>query len=236
VLCGQDSSVSPGERTRILGSFGFACVVEILALMSSLIRAEMHRGPKNPGAGNRWLERALSLLYVPEQIRDTLLVLRLAAREGTVYRGERWLKAKAAFITATAGESPERIWTDILQAHVAVLGQRYYYRVIHDLLPNYPGNRRAGAVEPLNTYRVLFDPRVFEDKPIIVQGALNTLVIVRRPDGTLAPGPRWQAWIRFLVGALANPPPPPSRRQNRPAGRPNLSVVNGGTASKAGRR
>jgi hypothetical protein len=231
VLAGQDTSVSPVERTRILGSFGSASLMEVLALLSSIIRMEMHRDPRRRGDRRGWLDGVFALINLPQQVRDSMLLYRLNARESSLFRGDRWRQSRSDFVDAAQGEKPEGVWSDML-AHVAGAGPRAYHKTILELLPNYSGTRRGPATVPVSMPGILFDARVFENKPVIVQVALNTLVIVRRADGSLAAGPRWQAWIRFLIGALAGPPPPGRRQNGASGGKPKLRVVGGSATSK----
>jgi hypothetical protein len=231
IASGRDTSVSATERRRVQGSLGSASIMEILALLSSLIRMVMHRdpkergGPREGGHCSRFLEMLFSLAQIPEQLRNSKLAADLLAQQAAVYRVERWRQSQSDFVAATHGEKPERVWTDAIEAYLATVNPQGHRKAILALLPSYLGIQRRPAPEQMYDTNALFDARVFESNPIIVQAAHSTEAIIKLPEGGLAPGPRWHAWIRFLVGKLAKLP---AQRPNRAStGRPKLKVVGG---------
>lgn len=230
VISGQAKSVDPVERKRILGSWGSASIMELLGLISSLIRMELYRVPRshNPRGGGRGgglLERVMSLAHLRKAFQDSWHASKVLSRDATVARVEIWRKRDSDLNEALKGEAPERIWGDMLAVYTQ---GRSYRRLILELLPNYAGLRGGtsknapGPAVAGGAASAVFDARVFEGKPVVIQCAVATQA-VRHVDGRLVPGPRWDAFVRFLVGALANPP---LRKPARAAGgRPRLRVV-----------
>lgn len=163
IAAGKDLSAGPAERTRVLGSLGSASIMELLALLCSLIRAELHREPRGRGGwmsgSSGVVQTVFRIMRLPEELRDTWLLSRLQGRRASLYRSARWTKAQVDFMAATQGERPQTLWYEMIAAYVAVSGIRSWPRALLELLPGYPDARRGLVAGASDDPAALFDDR-----------------------------------------------------------------------------
>jgi hypothetical protein len=233
-LFGRGAPMNEGERMRLTGSLGAASIMEILALLCALIRMEMHREARTPnpgggggGPGGRVVDAIVSFVRLPEHLRDSLMLMRQSMVDAALKRDQAIRKSQSDLFAGMQTPPPQTTWMSALLAHMRSKRTKSFEKVIKGLIPGYRGSWRVQASFPVFDSATLFDARVFSNAPFILQGLLCTRAVQIDSNGTLSPGPQWEAWIHFLISIMGDPPTATSRKPKAPqaTARPKLRVV-----------
>jgi hypothetical protein len=227
-VLGKNPGVSQSERMRTIGSIVTASLMELLSLLVSLIRAEMHRPDKEPksseggGFATRWVERFMSILGIPEYLKQRRMAARQNASDAALSRNlvDRELNARKS-----APANHDAIFDTVLEAHMVTKKIRSKRKAADELLPGYRGRWADQKSFPFYNSTTLFDARVYANAPVIVQGLLVWGAIKIHPDGTLTPDIQWETWVRYLINVMAGKSPPPRGGARKANGKPDLRVV-----------
>lgn len=224
IVFGLNNDATREERSRVIGSVLSSSIMELLALLASLIRAAAFESRRRSVA--EWLAfpaaLVLTLKYLPEELRARATRLHSRSIDAADRRQDR-LEYTQERLTDPTPAIFDAEWEAQARAQSKALGRKNLPRLVREVLPREAALRRilAGGVAVSTT--ALFDASGFYGKNIMLNGAFATRVLVVGSRGELAPGDRWDRWIRCMLRLLSKEESSISTGGAR--ARPDLKVV-----------